>query len=257
MDSAGLSSVPTVRVILAVFAVLALTLAFAMDWSRSDPLSLKVWQQAVVPGALSRSHASLTNNCAACHTPVRGVEAKLCIACHADNVALLQRQPTVFHAQIQVCSGCHLEHQAGARMPTTMDHAVLADAAHRELRASATAGLTGESLPANQPRRGDESMLNCASCHATKDRHQGFFGADCAQCHASSQWTIAEFRHPSPASTECAQCHKPPPSHHMMHFSMMSARIARQPNAQVNQCFLCHQTTVWNDIKGVGWTKVH
>jgi hypothetical protein len=36
-----------------------------------------------------------------------------------------------------------------------------------------------------------------------------------------------------------------------MHFSMLSAPIARQPNAKVNQ------TTSWNDIKGVGWTKHH
>ncbi|KWT91627.1 hypothetical protein APY03_3238 [Variovorax sp. WDL1] len=113
-------------------------------------------------------------------------------------------------------------------------------------------------LPLNHPRLGaDESMLNCVSCHATKDRHQGFFGTDCVQCHATTQWTIAEFLHPSARSTECAQCHKPPPSHNMMHFSMMSAPLAKQPNAKVNQCFLCHQTTVWNDIKGLGWKKVH
>lgn len=43
----------------------------------------------------------------------------------------------------------------------------------------------------------------------------------------------------------------------MMHFSKMSAPLARQPNAQVNQCYLCHQTTVWNDIKGLGLKKVH
>ena len=103
----------------------------------------------------------------------------------------------------------------------------------------------------------NESMLNCASCHATKDRHQGFFGTDCVQCHTTTQWTVADFIHPSPNSTDCAQCHKPPPSHNMMHFSMMSAPLARQPNAKVNQCYLCHQTTVWNDIKGRGLTKVH
>ena len=43
----------------------------------------------------------------------------------------------------------------------------------------------------------------------------------------------------------------------MMHFQMISAKVGRQPSAKVNQCFLCHQTTVWNDIKGVGWYKHH
>lgn len=43
----------------------------------------------------------------------------------------------------------------------------------------------------------------------------------------------------------------------MEHFRMVSARVANQPNAQVNQCYECHQTTAWNDIKGVGWYKHH
>jgi len=43
----------------------------------------------------------------------------------------------------------------------------------------------------------------------------------------------------------------------MEHFKMISARVARQPQARVEQCFACHQTTSWNDIKGVGWYKHH
>ena len=30
-----------------------------------------------------------------------------------------------------------------------------------------------------------------------------------------------------------------------------------QPHADVRQCFLCHQTTAWNDIKGLGRYKHH
>lgn len=43
----------------------------------------------------------------------------------------------------------------------------------------------------------------------------------------------------------------------MMHFKMISMSIARMEKAEVSQCFLCHQTTSWNDIKGVGWYKHH
>ena len=76
----------------------------------------------------------------------------------------------------------------------------------------------------------------------------------------------AEFRHPSPRSLECAQCHQAPPSHYMMHFEMVSKKVAGLDNeqnnqccgpVQVNQCYRCHQTTAWNDIKGVGWYKHH
>ena len=33
-------------------------------------------QRAVIPGKLSQPHAFLENNCAACHSPAKGVEAK-------------------------------------------------------------------------------------------------------------------------------------------------------------------------------------
>lgn len=273
---------------------LVLTIGLVVDWSSSESRARPLWQQAVDPGSLSQSHVFLANNCAACHTPVKGVEPALCIACHADNTALLQRQPTAFHANVQVCSGCHVEHQGTARMPTRMDHSLLAKVGHGEIKVTQMAAPPSSSeiesvakllpgapdgldrpreeaasftetkvanvrdLPASHPRlSAGESALSCVSCHATKDRHQGLFGTDCFQCHDTAQWTVAQFLHPSARSTECAQCHKPPPSHHMMHFSMMSQPLARQPNAKVNQCFLCHQTTHWNDIKGVGRIKHH
>lgn len=281
-----------IAVIVAV--VVALVVGVALEWRKSDSQARALWQQAVRPGALSQSHAFLSNECVACHTPVKGVEPALCISCHADNTALLQRQPTAFHANVQVCGGCHVEHEGTLRMPTTMDHSLLAEVGHallgtpgaaaqlKSAETEAATRLTEQTLrreqqearpqapyagaemsiarepPVEHPRLGaDESMLNCAGCHSTKDRHQSFFGADCVQCHSTKQWTIARFVHPSARSTECAQCHKPPPSHNMMHFSMMSAPIAGQPKAKVNQCFLCHQTTSWNDIRGVGMVKHH
>jgi hypothetical protein len=38
---------------------------------------------------------------------------------------------------------------------------------------------------------------------------------------------------------------------------MISAGAARQPEARMKQCFACHRTTSWNDVKGVGWYKHH
>ena len=228
----------------------------------------EVVQRAVIPGALSQGHAFLENNCAACHTGVAGVEAKNCIVCHADNIAVLQRQPTAFHSDITSCAGCHLEHQGRVARTARMDHVALARAGLSQIRSTLSAHddarhqLIGW-LERNGPRtltpqlQREEALLSCAACHQTKDRHRGLFGADCAQCHATTKLTIAEFRHPSPASQSCAQCHQAPPSHYMMHFMMVSKRIASQPNAQVNQCFACHQTTAWNDIRGVGFYKHH
>lgn len=260
--------------LLAVVVLATLALAFYLFPSRHRGksadilLSTPFWQHTVLPGALSQSHAFLENNCAACHTPRKGVEAKNCIVCHADNIAVLQRQPSAFHANIGECASCHGEHQGRVASNTKMDHVALAQIGLRQIqtavpsqdasREALVAWLTqNEGSPITPQIQPAESLLNCASCHQTKDRHFGLFGNDCAQCHETVKWTIPAFRHPSSASQSCAQCHQAPPSHYMMHFKMISMGVAHMKKAEVNQCFLCHQTTSWNDIKGVGFYKHH
>jgi len=261
--------------LLAVLALALLVLAFFVlsprhrDKTAQALLSSSTWQHMVSPGDLSQAHASLENNCAACHTPIAGVAASKCIVCHADNRALLQRQPTTFHANIQSCTPCHLEHRGHNERPTNMHHVALARIGLRQMEQSSEAARTQTAQIKNwleqtsrasfsaEKLKKEERALNCATCHQTKDRHQGLFGTDCAQCHGTTAWTIPEFRHPSAASQLCAQCHQAPPSHYMEHFRMIDQTICGQPNAKVNQCFLCHQTTVWNDIKGVGFYKHH
>lgn len=122
------------KLIIAALLSIVASIGIGIDWSRTDSQARALWQQAVEPGSLSGSHAFLSNNCAACHTPVKGVDAGLCIACHADNTALLQRQPTAFHASVQACVGCHTEHQGTLRMPTQMDHPLLAKLGHRQVK---------------------------------------------------------------------------------------------------------------------------
>jgi hypothetical protein len=242
---------------------------------RSSVLSAIAWQRMASPGPLSRAHSFLEHNCAACHTSVKGPEASKCIVCHANNESLLQREPTAFHADVSSCRECHLEHQGIDRRPTEMNHLSLAEIGFRQLKADRRPDSEDQVVrkqlldwisqhhPADHISSGhsrmtpQEAVLNCATCHATKDRHLGLFGQDCAQCHTTAKWTIPEFRHPSPDSVDCNQCHQAPPSHYMMHFQMISAKVAKQPSAQVNQCYKCHQSTTWNDIKGVGYYKHH
>ncbi|MCL4788854.1 MAG: hypothetical protein KJ070_19015 [Verrucomicrobia bacterium] len=227
------------------------------------------WQRMANPGQLSQGHAFLDHNCNACHTPVKGVETASCIVCHANNSAVLQRQPTAFHADIGSCVECHREHQGRAARKTQMDHAALAHIGCKMLERTSPSSVpdmtkiqhwlraTATSAQPSDHRAAEEALLNCATCHRTKDKHFGLFGMDCAACHATDRWTIPEFHHPSPASPDCAQCHQAPPSHYMEHFKMISMTVADQPHARVEQCFLCHQTTAWNDIKRVGWYKHH
>ncbi len=233
-------------------------------------LDVPFWQRQASPGPLSAAHASLERNCSACHTPVQSADDVKCIGCHVNNTALLQRQPTAFHASIDACSTCHIEHQGISTRPISMDHAALADIGLEAIRRRPANPsdsrllawirqheAAAEVAPTHPRVTSTEAALNCVTCHSTKDRHQGYFGGDCASCHRTASWTIAESLHPSPRSVECVQCHQPPPSHLMMHFTMVSRSVAKRPGARVDQCFLCHQTTSWNDIWQVGWYKHH
>lgn len=217
------------------------------------------WQSQVEPGKLSAAHAFLETNCAACHTALTGVEDASCIACHANNEALLQRQPTAFHANIGNCAACHVEHLGADANLRIMDHEALAKIGVNTVPEGTSVSNQTNTLPlsAHPLVSPLEARLDCASCHSTKDKHFGLFGQNCASCHATDQWTIRQFQHPRPSSTDCSQCHQAPPSHYMEHFEMVSKRVARQENAQVQQCYACHQTTSWNDIKGVGFYKHH
>ena len=263
------------------FVVLAFISVFLLR--NSSLRKLATWQQQVSPGQLSTAHSFLQDNCAACHTLVEGVQAVNCIVCHANNRDLLDRQPTAFHANIQSCSACHVEHQGIERRPTSMDHAALAEIGLRELGAAHAddeklrtrdglvnwireQDLSETSRPAHTQITAAEMALNCASCHSTKDKHAEQLGQNCATCHSTGEWTIPAFQHPLPRSTDCAQCHQAPPSHYMMHFEMVDKKVAARDsiqgsecceNVKVNQCYACHQTTSWNDIKGVGFYKHH
>ena len=250
--------------------ITGLAVAYGAGWipSEAKDYASHSMHQAVNPGPLSEAHASLANNCQACHTPVKGVEAAKCILCHANNESILQRQPTAFHASVNTCKECHLEHRGFDAKLSQMDHSLLTRIGMKQMRNGETESeelaaylRLSEKLDSGVSPHSrislSESVLDCASCHSNDDRHQTLFGSDCAQCHATDHWTIPEYKHPSAKSNDCSQCHQAPPSHYMMHFNMISARVAGKPHARVDQCGQCHQTTSWNDIKRVGWYKHH
>jgi len=220
-----------------------------------------VWRYLVNPSPLSQPHAFLETRCSACHTPVKGVDASNCIVCHANNQALLQREPTAFHGNIGSCKECHTEHGGRIQHPIAMDHDALSRIGLRQLGDSGDEEFNqsvGLARYLNASRASSsQSQLNCAVCHASEDPHSSQFGSSCDACHDTERWSIAAFRHPSPRSQDCAQCHPAPPCHRTTHYREVCAPVAGKPDAEVNECYLCHQSTLWNDIKGVGWYKSH
>ncbi len=264
--------------VLSVAAVLVISWTVTHSGSESAPF----WTAAASPGALSAAHGFLDTQCEACHTPTRGVEEASCLSCHVTAAPELVTKPsTAFHNDIGECAGCHVEHQGRDRRPINMDHAVLAATGHaRAAKAGASGRQPGEAGFSHALARlrilldssiGDlrasliprslsptaSAQLDCVSCHVNQDPHRTLFGSDCQTCHAVDVWTVAEFQHPSPRSQDCVQCHQAPPSHYMMHFEMMDRTISGQENARVEQCFLCHQTDAWNNVRGVGWRELH
>lgn len=229
---------------------------------RSGSWAVPGWQALVTPGLLSQKHQFLAGQCEACHTPHAGVEAKNCIACHANAPSLMTKQSTRFHASIGQCAACHVEHEGRERRPVAMDHDALA-----RIGMGAGSGRPEPSLEhlktyiaelGARTRRSDPILgLDCAACHTNRDPHRGLFGRECASCHLVTSWALAGFRHPSPDSKDCAQCHQAPPSHYMMHFQMVSMAVAGREHARVEECHVCHQTDSWNNIRGVGWYKHH
>ncbi|RSX99127.1 cytochrome C, partial [Sphingomonas koreensis] len=181
--------------------------------------------------------------CTTCHTPAKGVETKTCISCHAGT-DFGNKQSTQFHAKATQCTSCHVEHD-GNRGITRMDHAALLDLKVWRPDSGSAPGGSASSAPLGGFR--PEAALNCASCHSIRDPHLGLFGTDCASCHKTTSWKIANYRHPSVSSTQCSECHKAPPSHFMEHFSMVSQRAAGE-KARVDQCFACHTTDSFNNI---------
>jgi hypothetical protein len=217
------------------------------------------WQRLMSPGPLSKVHAFIGNNCAACHTPVAGVTRAKCVTCHADETDLLDRQPTVFHAGISECAPCHYEHVPGVERPIYMDHTALARIGLAELaksgsdaqrtRARLVAWMRSPMPEMQANVSAEERLLDCVSCHQVKDVHSGNFGSNCALCHGTKSWFVESYVHPPPSTRQCVQCHKPSPCHFMEGCLGMMGKMAGGEGARLDQCYRCHKTTSWYDFK--------
>ena len=257
-------SLMTVTIMISTLIVISIT------WQNNDKvLSTNSWQSMASPGKLSDAHAFLGSNCSACHTAVRGADPVKCALCHSNDKNILQKQPTAFHSSITECYGCHTEHKGVNGSITNMSHTSLSDIGMQSLQESKDQDSEkyhklkelkywlSSHKPPSHITNAKEALLDCFSCHQNDDQHFKLFGKSCIECHSTQKWNISEFRHPSDKSKDCSMCHQAPPSHYMMHFKMISQKVAGKSKAKVNQCYECHQDTSWIDIKGVGLYKHH
>ena len=170
------------------------------------------WRSMMAPGPVSRTHASLEEDCDQCHLSFAGIPDEKCLDCHADLDARI-RGGTGFHATVagQACIDCHTDHHGRGESQTR-------EAARAGFSHSATGfGLHGAHAEVDcaECHRGPIGTMEarCASCH--EDSHDGAHGSTCAPCHAPRGWTedlkpLAAHRVPIEGGHEglaCADCH--------------------------------------------------
>ncbi len=162
-----------------------------------------------------RSHAEIAGNCAACHVPPWGREtmATRCLNCHTAIGEQLAAGRGL-HGKLSAgrrCRDCHSEHKGA--------HADLTSLAHFD-HDRTEFPLTGkhrsvdcQACHAGNVFRG--TPRTCVSCHAEPTVHRGRFGTACADCHSTTTWQGATFRHTFPLQhgsrrgrkNTCATCH--------------------------------------------------
>ncbi|MFA6043716.1 MAG: class I SAM-dependent methyltransferase [Phycisphaerales bacterium] len=83
-------------------------------------------------------------------------------------------------------------------------------------------------------------------------RTAGFRITDVRSVYLDIILAVRAVKAPAPPAAD-----RPPSSQTRERSGTVSAIAARVEHADVSQCFLCHRTNAWNDIKGVGWYKHH
>jgi hypothetical protein len=203
------------------------------------------------------SHAETGGNCATCHAPPWSSEsmADRCLVCHANVKTQLDTQQPL-HGKLSAarqCRTCHTEHQGSHAVLTSLDRFDHDLAAFK---------LTGRHLKVDcqschvaNVYRG--TPQTCASCHAEPKMHKGPYGTACAQCHSTTAWTGAVFKHTFPLQhgqrrkqNTCATCHPAAPDYrtytcyncHEHKPQQMERRHANRNIVNLQNCASCHPT---------------
>ncbi len=107
--------------------------------------------------------------------------------------------------------------------------------------------------PLSQPHAFLESR--CNACHTPI---KGVEASNCVVCHAKNDALLQRAPTAFHGNIEtCKECHTEHGGRIEHPIAMDHAVVAGKPDAKVNECYSCHQSTLWNDIKGVGWYKSH
>ena len=97
------------------------------------------------------------------------------------------------------------------------------------------------------------TSMNCFSCHAKDDHHNGQFGQDCSTCHIPTGWNNITFDHNASAfpltgkhaQLECTRCHSSGQFQIPMDCVSCHTEPAFHVGAFGTSCAECHNTSGW------------
>jgi hypothetical protein len=241
-----------------VTLVVVVAVIFARGGRMFSPGELNAQSRGGVALGGAHSHAELGGKCSACHVAPwsRETMADRCLACHTDVRDQLSAKKAL-HGMLpdgRDCRSCHSEHK-GAHGPLTslerFDHdwtAFKLTGKHRTVDC--------KSCHINNVFKG--TAQTCVSCHAEPQAHKGKYGTSCAQCHSTSTWEGATFKHTFPLNhgrrgrgpIACAVCHPTANSFttytcygcHEHSRERMVRRHARRRIENLDKCADCHPT---------------
>jgi len=194
---------------------------------------------------LDGQHASLANNCAACHKTRSFLTASpSCASCHTDaHKGSLGTD----------CAKCHTTTVKFAESRTKFDHSRTSFPL-----VGAHASVTCASCHTSPTYKG--VTASCASCH--KDPHREQFGSACASCHTSQTWRTTKIDHSRTAfplrgqhaSVTCVSCHTKP-ALQVKPKSDTCASCHTDPHRGVfkQDCSSCHTETTFKKPTGDGF----
>lgn len=192
--------------------------------------------------ALQARHAELP--CAACHANNRWRDTpRACASCHTPDDVHRGTRGTD-------CASCHTERSwSEARFDHEKETGFALLGAHRDAACQSChrSGRFEDKLP-----------RECSGCHRAVDTHAGRMGNECASCHGTTQWRVADFNHEQKAkfaltgahaSLGCHSCHVVPLSDSRPSRDCADCHRAEDAHAGTvdRQCAACHDTKSWKD----------
>ncbi len=257
-----------VLMVLVAGALVAWGLSGGSSMFSPGALNAQAGGPLVTLGGVS-THASLGNDCAACHATRLSPQtmAEKCSGCHRD-VQQEMGDGSGLHGKMAAtgwsgnCDGCHTEHHGAAGALTVLSESFPHDLTGYSLRAH-----NGETTCADCHEQGPMAFdqKTCANCHQRLDQtflaaHIAAFGPQCVPCHDGVDRYGPSFDHNkiafplagAHADVPCASCHKDATTVEALENTPQDcyschAKDDAHKGEFGRDCAGCHTATSWQD----------